>query len=156
MYQEPLTKLQELKYILERLNKEAIAELKKLLGNDYKNEAFRLIKSNSVEKFVIKLVNTNEPVGLYGIMSANKSSSAAGIFFLSTDNLHKGNKIKLLRGAKKQISVWEKKYKLLMDSCHRDNKTVMKWLSLLGFKPSEFFDDDIQIWYKGDISEYKH
>ena len=155
MYQEPLTKLQELKYVLERLNKEAVAELKKLFGNDYKNEAYKIIKNVKNEKFVIKLEKTKEPIGVYGLCGSNsKKTSSVGIFFLTTDNLNKGNKIKLLKGAKKQIALWETKYKLIMDSCHKDNRIVAKWLHLLGFKPSKFQDEDIQIWYKGDLNEY--
>ncbi len=153
MYSEKLLNLNEIKYILERLNSEAVAELKVLFGNDYKNQAFQILRA-AKEKFVIKLEKTKEPVGLYGVV--HSTSSVAGIFFLTTNNLHKGNKIKLLRGAKNQISLWEKKYKLILDSCHKNNYIIAKWLRLLGFKPSEFQDNNIQIWYKGDLNEYRH
>lgn len=153
MYQEKVTRLKDVRYVLERLNKEAQAELKKLFGNDYKNVAFQIIRAVKSEKYLIRLSKTNEPVGIFGIIP--QDSKVGGIFFLTTDNIHKGNKIKLLKGAKKQIAIWEKEYSLIMDSCHKDNKTVAKWLHLLGFKPSNFEDNDIQIYYKGDIKLYK-
>lgn len=153
MYQEKLTSLKDIRYILEKLNNEAVAELKKLFGNDYKNVTFKIIRVSIGEKYLIRLAKNNEPVGVFGIIP--QDDKVGGIFFLTTDNLHKGNKIKLLKGAKKQIAIWEQKYELIMDSCHKDNKIVAKWLHLLGFKPSKFEDNDIQIYYKGDIKLYK-
>lgn len=157
MYCEKVTNLKEVRHVLEKLNKEAQAELKKLFGNDYKNVAFQIIRAVKNEKYLIRLAKTNEPVGVFGIIpqGVNEADKVGGIFFLTTDNLHKGNKIKLLKGAKRQIAIWEKEYSLIMDSCHKDNKTVAKWLHLLGFKPSKFEDNSIQIYYKGNIELYK-
>lgn len=157
MYQEKAIKLKEVRYVLERLSKEAVAELQKFFGNDYKNVTFQIIRASKGEKYLIRLAKNNEPVGVFGIIpqGVNENDKVGGIFFLATDNIHKGNKIKFLKGAKKQIAIWEKEYELLMDSCHKDNKTVAKWLYLLGFKPSKFEDDDIQIYYKGNIELYK-
>jgi len=154
MYGEKVTTPKEIKYVLARLNKEAIRELKLLFGSNYKNNVFQIIQKAQGEKFVIKLQKTDEPVGLFGIIS--EGVSVGGIFFLTTENLHLGNKIKLLKGAKRQIKIWEKKYKLILDSCHKGNKTIEKWLSLLGFQPSVLQDKDIRIWYKGDLNVYRN
>ncbi len=147
MFSKKVTRLKDVRYVLERLNNEAVAELKKIYGTDYLRQTFDAIKDTEI--FVIRLKSNNEPVGVFGIIPQDEK--VGGIFFLTTDNLHKGNNIKLLKGAKRQIAIWEQKYELIMDSCHKDNKTVAKWLHLLGFKPSKFEDNDIQIYYKGDI-----
>lgn len=152
MYSQKATKINEIKYVLERLNPEAVAELKVLFGNDYKNQAFQIIRATRGDKFIIKLEKTNEPVGIYGIIPM-KQETACGIFFLTTSNIHKGNKIKLLKGAKKQIAIWEQKYETIMDSCHKTSETIKKWLKLLGFKPSGWEDNNIEVYYKGVWSD---
>ena len=68
--------------------------------------------------------------------------------------MHKGNVIKFLREAKKQVNQWTKEYKLIMDNWYKQNTTILKWLLLLGFKPSQYENEKFQIYYKGDINEY--
>lgn len=164
MYSQLATSTKEIRYILDNLNPEAVSELKTLFGESYKKNAFQIIKAVT-NKHVIKLEKTKEPVGVYGIIpmgvnkGADKSNLQAGkftekknicgIFFLTTENLHKGNKIKLLREAKKQIEIWGTQYETILDSCHKSSKTIKKWLTLLGFKPSGWEDNDIHVYYKG-------
>ena len=151
MYSQRATSIKEIRYVLDNLNPEAVSELKTLFGNDYKKNAFQIIRAVTT-KYLIKLENTGEPVGIYGIIPM-KQKNICGIFFLTTNNLHKGNKIKLLKGAKKQIAIWEQKYETIMDSCHKTSETIKKWLKLLGFKPSGWEDNNIEVYYKGVWSD---
>ena len=155
MYDELLNKnnsdyLQNIEYVLNNLCNDTKEELIRLFGKKYFVNTFEIIDNTEIH--IIKLEKNNEPVGLYGIIP--QSETSAGIYLLTTDNLHKGNIFKFLRTAKKQVSVWSKKYKLLMDNLYKKNKTIMKWLLLLGFKPSEHENENFQIYYIGDINEY--
>lgn len=140
--------------VLNNLCEDTKTELKNIcgtyVGNDYINNAFETIKDTDIH--VIRLKSNNEPVGLYGLIPISKTS--AGIYLLTTDNLHKGNVIKFLREAKKQVNQWTKEYKLIMDNWYKQNTTILKWLLLLGFKPSQYENEKFQIYYKGDINEY--
>jgi len=141
--------------VLDNLCEDTKTELKKIYksseDSNYLEQTFQAIKDSEI--FVVKLQKTNEPVGLYGLIPQDNES--AGIFLLTTDNLHKGNIITFLKGAKKQVEEWSKTYKLIMDNCYKQNKTIQKWLTLLGFQPSEYQDEDFQIYFKGDINLYK-
>lgn len=141
--------------VLDNLCEDTKTELKKIYktsdDSNYLQCTLDAIKDSEI--FVVKLQENNEPVGLYGLIPQDNES--AGIFLLTTDNLHKGNLITFLKGAKKQVDEWSKQYKLIMDNCYKQNETIKKWLRLLGFKPSEYQDDNFQIYYKGDISLYK-
>jgi hypothetical protein len=137
--------------VLENLCEDTKTELKKIYGEfDYLEKAFKAIKSSYI--YVVKLLRNNQPVGLYGLIE--EGCESAGIFLLTTDDLHKGNVITFIKGAKKQVDEWSKKYKLIMDNCYKQNTTIQKWLRLLGFKKSEYQDENFQIYYKGDISLY--
>lgn len=147
MYSQKAISVKEIRFVLDNLNPEAVSELKTLFGEGYKKNAFQIIRAVT-NKHIIKLEKTNEPVGVYGIIPM-KQKNVCGIFFLTTENLHKGNKIKLLREAKKRIAIWEQQYETIMDSCHKTSTTIQKWLTLLGFKPSGWEDNDIHVYYKG-------
>jgi hypothetical protein len=136
--------------VLNNLCEATVTELKKINGEDYLSKTFDTIKDTDIH--VIRLKSNHEPVGLYGLIELSKTS--AGIYLLTTDNLHKGNIIKFLREAKLQVNQWTKEYKLIMDNCYKKNINIQKWLLLLGFKPSEHQDENFQIYYKGDINEY--
>lgn len=153
MYAERIRSLKEVRTVLDNLCDDTILELRKLFGKDYKKKVFQIIRLIKAERFIIKLKDTNEPVGVFGLIPVNKDSG--GIFLLTCDNLHKGNVITFLKSARKQINEWGERYKLIMDSCYKQNETIKKWLRLLGFKPSEYQDKDFQVWYKGDISYYE-
>ena len=165
MYSTKATSVKEIRYVLDNLNPEAVSELKVLFGDSYKKNAFQIIRATTV-KSIIKLKDTNEPVGVYGLVPLKVGSQSgltphpnphikkrekriAGTLFLTTSNLHKGNIIKLLRTAKKQIEIWQNQYSTILDSCHKSSKTIQKWLTLLGFKPSGWEDNDIHVYYKG-------
>lgn len=125
-------------------------EVKKVFGSNY---TYGLVQELfDTEMYVIKLKETGEPVGVYGVKELKKTS--AGIYLLTTDKLHNGNMITFLKEARKRVILWEQQYRLLMDTCYKKNKTIIKWLTLLGFKPSIYEDKYFQIYYKGDINEY--
>lgn len=156
MYSECLNKnkydsIQIVEYVLENLCKDTVKELVKIYGKDYLKQTFQAITDTEI--FVIKLKNNNEPVGLYGIIPLENNS--AGIYLLTTDNLHKGNIITFIKGARKQVKEWQKQYKLIMDNCYKQNKTIKKWLTLLGFQPSVYQNKNFQIYYIGDLSLYQ-
>lgn len=153
MYASISRNTKEIKYVLNNLCDDTVLELVKLFGNSYKFKTFCLIRALN-KKYIIKLKHTNEPVGLFGLIP--QSNNTAGIFLLTTDNLHKGNVITFLRSAKRQIEDWQSEYKLIMDSCYKKNETIKKWLRLLGFKASVYQDDDFQVYYKGDIGLYNN
>lgn len=153
MYASISRNTKEIKYVLNNLCDDTVLELVKLFGNGYKFKTFCLIRALN-KKYIIKLKHTNEPVGLFGLIP--QSNNTAGIFLLTTDNLHKGNLITFLRSAKRQIEDWQSEYKLIMDSCYKKNETIKKWLRLLGFKASVYQDDDFQVYYKGDIGLYNN
>lgn len=143
-----------LRFVIDNLCMDAVTELKALFGTFYKVETFDYLKSAKY-KYLIRLKSNNEIVGIFGILPQNPDTG--GIFLLTTDNIHNGNIITFLRGAKKQIKLWEKDFKLIMDSCYKQNLIVKKWLELLGFKPSEKYQDKyFQIYYKGDLSLFKN
>lgn len=151
MYSEKATDSEEIKNVINNLCKDTVLELALNFGSDYRQKAFETIEN--AHKFIIKLKETNEAVGLFGLIPITEHS--AGIFLLTTDNLHKGNIVTFLKQARKQVNEWSNDYKLIMDYCYKQNKTIQKWLTLLGFKPSEHQDIDFQIYYKGDISLYE-
>ncbi len=151
MYSTITRNTREIKYVLNNLCEATAIELEKIFGNNYRFKVYNLIRALA-KKYVIKLKKTGEPVGLFGLIPQNNDS--AGIFLLTTNNLHKGNIITFLKGAKKQIEDWGLEYKLIMDSCYKQNEIIKKWLILLGFKPSGYQDDDFQVYYKGDIGLY--
>lgn len=153
MFVDNIKNISEILHILDNLSEDTVIELKKLFGETYKDNTFEMLVSRSIEKYLIRLKINDEPVGIFGIIPQSKNSG--GIFFLTTKNLHRGNVITLLKGARNQILEWEKRYSLIMDSCYKKNETIKKWLKLLGFKPSEKYqDNDFQVYYKGDIDEY--
>ena len=104
--------------VLDNLCEDTKTELKKIYktseDSNYLEQTFQAIKDSEI--FVVKLQKTNEPVGLYGLIPQDNES--AGIFLLTTDNLHKGNIITFLKGTKKQVEEWSKTYKLIMDNCY--------------------------------------
>lgn len=136
--------------VLMNLCEDTKTELIKNFGDDYIDETFDIIQDTEIN--VIRLKSNNEPVGLYGVIPQENNS--AGIYLLTTDNLHKGNVITFLKQAKKQVNEWSQKYSLIMDNCYKKNETIKKWLKLLGFKPSQYQSEEFQIYYKGDINEY--
>lgn len=152
MYSELLVQNKEktICYVLSHLHKRTRDELCEIYGSLYIDNTYREIKDKEV--FVIRLKNNNKPVGLFGLIP--QSDKSAGIFLLTTDYLPEGNMITFLKGVKKQIRQWEKRYSLIMDNCYKQNKQIIKWLTLLGFRPSNYQDDKFQIYYKGDIDEY--
>lgn len=153
MYAEPIKNLKDVRTVLDNLNIACVNELKKLFGNDYKKQVFQIIRAVKKEKYLIRLKSTNEPVGVFGLIPINKFSG--GVFLLTCDNLHDGNIITFLRSARRKINDWCNRYKLLIDSCDKQNETIKKWLSLLGFKPSDYEDDNFIDYYKGNIDYYE-
>ena len=153
MYAEPIRSLIEVRTVLDNLCDDTVLELKYYLGNDWKNKTFQIIRAIKKERFIIKLKSNNKPVGIYGLVPVNENSG--GIFLLTCDDLHKGNIITFLKSARKQVDSWLDEYKLIMDSWYKKNETIKKWLLLLKFKPSEFQDDNFQVWYRGNIDYYK-
>ena len=151
MYSERLNDTKTVKEVLKNLCTDTKKELIKIFGDNYFSEVYQKIQATEI--FVIRLKKTNEAVGLFGLIELKKSSTA-GIYLLTTDKLHSGNIITFLKGAKKQINLWSKQYNLIMDNLYKKNETIKKWLVLLGFKPSQYQNDDFQIYYKGDINEY--
>ena len=158
MYSELLDKttnnsIYVIEAVLNNLCEDTKKELKKIYSenSDYLNSVFEAIKNTDI--YLIRLKSNNEPVGIYGLIPQENNS--AGICLLTTDNLHKGNVITFLKQAKKQVNEWLKDYKLIMDNCYKQNETIKKWLTLLGFQPSEYQDEDFQIYFKGDLSLYR-
>lgn len=156
MFSECLNKnthdsIQTVEDVLENLCDDTVTELKKIYGTDYLRQTFEAIKDTEI--FVIRLKNNNKPVGLYGLIPEGEQS--AGIYLLTTRNLHNGNVITFLKEARKQVKKWSEEYKLIMDNCYKQNKIIKKWLALLGFQPSEYQDEDFQIYFKGDLSLYQ-
>ena len=141
----------ELRYVINNLCNDTVVELKKMFGDNYKEIVFKEI-GQLTTKYLIKLKKKNEPVGTFGLIPQGQAS--AGIFLLTTNNLHNGNVITFLKCAKKQIEEWLHNYDLIMDRCYKKNLTIQKWLKLLGFKPSKYQDNDFQVYYKGDIGLY--
>lgn len=153
MYAEQVKKSKEVSFVLNNLCADTEKELIANFGNDYKNYVINELKRLQRKYFVIKLKANNEPVGIYGLIPVKKR--VAGIFLLTTDNLHKGNVIGFLRGCKKQIDLWQKDYDLIMDLQFKENETVKKWLKTLGFQASELYqNDNFQVYYRGNIGLY--
>ncbi len=142
-------------HVIENLSHSTAVEMVGIFGYPYENILYQAILQNKTESYVIKLKKTNEAVGLFGLTAQNLNKKSAGIYLLTTDNLKKGNIITFLKEAKKQVDVWTDKYDLLMDTCFKENKTIVKWLTLLGFKPSQYQDDNLQLYFKGDLSLYE-
>lgn len=152
MYSEVAENNEEMKYVLGNLCDDTILELRKIFGENYETPALNEINQLTT-KYLIKLKSNNEPVGLFGLVP-QLNPKTAGIFLLTTDNLHKGNVITFLKQAKKQVNEWLNDYDLIMDNCYKKNLTIQKWLRLLGFRPSRHHNDDFQVYYKGDIGLY--
>lgn len=151
MFSELSNNESEMRYVIDNLCEDTVIELKTMFGENYKEIVFEEIRQLTTT-YLIKLKETKEPVGLFGLLPQGNNS--AGVFLLTTDNLHKGNVITFLKRAKQQINEWFENYDLIMDRLYKKNETIKKWLRLLGFMPSEFQNDDFQVYYKGDIGLY--
>lgn len=146
MYVDDIT-VNDINFVVAHLCNKAIEELRVKFGNSFRydtlcylyNVPFRFIKT-------IKLKKTGETVGLFGLVPLTDDS--AGIFFLSTEKLYEGNMFLFLRETKKQIEAWNSKYEILLDDCYKQNKSVIKWLKILGFKPTADEDKNFQIYQK--------
>lgn len=146
MYVDDIT-VNDINFVVAHLCNKAIEELRVKFGRSFRydtlsylyNVPFRFIKT-------IKLKETGETVGLFGIIPLTNDS--AGIFFLSTEKLYEGNMFLFLRETKKQIEAWNSKYEILLDDCYKQNKSVIKWLKILGFKPTTDEDKNFQIYQK--------
>lgn len=157
MYSELLDKtksLSEVQYVLDNLSEETKEELHLLFGNDYKQRTFEIIIKTEI--YIIRLKENNKPVGVYGLVPVNDNDKySKGIYLLPTNSLHEGNIITFLKGAKKQVLAWARQYGLIMDNLYKENKTIQKWLKLLGFLPSPYQNDIFQLYYIGDLSQYE-
>lgn len=153
MYAENIRRSKEVSFVLNNLCADTENELIATFGNDWKNHVNNELKRLQRKYYVVKLKANNEPVGIYGLIPVKRK--VAGIFLLTTDNLHKGNVIGFLRRCKKQIDLWQKDYELIMDLHYKKNETVKKWLKTLKFEASEMFqNDNFQVFYKGNIGLY--
>ncbi|MCD8378374.1 MAG: hypothetical protein LUB59_06265, partial [Candidatus Gastranaerophilales bacterium] len=87
MYKETAN-LTDIKFVLDNLCDETLEELKLMFGEKYKTAAFDEIKG-AVEKYIIKLKCTHEPVGVFGLVPAtcDENMTTAGIFLLTTYNM---------------------------------------------------------------------
>ena len=148
MYIDYFPEAVEIELVLDNLSELTEKELIKGFGKDYKTKMINIL-SLSKCIYLIKLKVDNAPVGIFGLIEETKE--VAGIFFLSTDGLYQGNMIKLIRESKKVVDEWLKEYKVLLDDCHLKNEKVMRWLCLLGFKPTgEIKEGGFATYYKGD------
>ena len=150
MFVDDIT-FKDIDYIVEHLCDKAIIELKEKFDKDYKFETLAYLTDVEFENIkCIRLKENNEPVALFGVIPLENNS--AGIFFLSTDNLYKGNMIQFLKGTKSYIDNWNQKYKILLDDCYKKNDSVIKWLKFLKFEPTESGDENFQI-YKREFKK---
>ena len=146
MFIDYYPKENDIKVVLENLSELTKKELIVAFGEEYIKE---ILNTQAICLYLIRLKKENKPVGIFGLIEEEKN--IAGIFFLTTDEVYKGNMIKLIRTSKKIVDEWLKEYDVLLDDCHKDNEKVMRWLCLLGFKPTgrmkegAFFE-----FYKGD------
>ena len=137
----------EVRNVLNELHPKTKDELIKIFGKNYKERVFEEIK-NAKRKYLIKL-DDNTISGVFGVVEYKEN--IAGIFFISKDNL-KGHKISLLKKAHEVIRVFSREYELLFDSCYKKNKTIEKWLKMLGFKPSCIEAKGFRVFYIGNIN----
>lgn len=148
MYVDYLPEAVEIEVVLDNLSELTKAELIKAFGKDYKNSIINLLPFTKYT-YLIKLKADNSAVGIFGLIE--ETPDRAGIFFLSTDEIYKGNMIKLIRTSKAVVDEWLKEYKVLLDDCHLDNEKVMRWLCLLEFKPTgKIKVGNFAEYYKGD------
>ena len=143
--------ISEIIEIVNSVTEKTREELIAIFGTDYQMPVCDVI-FNAPEKHLIRLKSTGEPVGIFGL--TYEGEGVGGIFLLTTDKLHQGSILTFLRGAKTQINEWLNDYKLIMDNWYKKNETILKWLMLLGFQPSQIQNDEFQIYYKGDIKLY--
>lgn len=148
MYIDYFPEAVEIECVLDNFSELTKFELIKGFGNEYKEKIIKILFDSKYLN-LIKLKADNTPVGMFGLIEVTKE--VAGIFFLSTDGIYQGNMIKLIRESKKVVDEWLKEYKVLLDDCYLHNQKVMKWLCLLGFKPTgEIKEGGFATYYKGD------
>ena len=153
MYIDSNVTFPDIIYIVKNLCNKAIDELKILFGESYKVDTlFFLTKISPEDIKLIKLKQNKKPTAIFGIVKENEKT--AGVFFLSTDDLYKGNMISFLKETREQINKWGKTYEVLLDSCYKKNKSVIKWLNFLGFEATNEEDNNFQIYMKRYKNEY--
>lgn len=135
----------EIEEIIEKLSGLTVEEAIIRFGNNWKKEVKTIINL-AKEKFVIRLKNSNIPVGVFGLIE--ESEDVAGIFLLLSEEIKKGNMIHLIRESKKVVDDWSKNYKALLDDCHYENEKIIRWLMMLGFKPTEEIKDSCFITFQ--------
>lgn len=146
MYVDDVT-VNDINFVVAHLCNKAIEELRVKFGNSFRYDTLSYLYNIPFRFFkTIKLKKTGETVGLFGLVPLIDDS--AGIFFLSTEKLYEGNMFLFLRETKKQIEIWNSKFEILLDDCYKQNKSVIKWLRILGFKPTADEDKNFQIYQK--------
>ena len=133
MYIDYMPETSEILCLLDNLSELTKQELILSFGKNYKDKVINLL---SISKclYLIKSKSNNNAVGMFGLLEEDKKT--AGIFFLTSDEIHQGNMIKLLKTSKVVIDEWLEDYEVLLDDCHKENIKVRKWLEFLGFKPN--------------------
>lgn len=121
-------------YILDRLSEKNIQELEIIYGGDFKNIVRCEILSNvcSSNMNVVKL-DDNTPVAITGLLPINDDTAA--LFFLHTEDLQLLPKLQFIKKSIKKMKKWRKLYnQTFIASIYKENTSVIKWVSLLGFK----------------------
>lgn len=124
----------EIEYVLDNLSDLTVEELIFAFGYEWKKEIKTLLKFVK-ELYVIRLKKDDSAVGLFGIDEISQKS--AGIYLLLSEEIKKGNMIHLIRESKKVVEKWLEEYDELLDDCHYENEKIIRWLMLLGFKPTD-------------------
>ena len=131
--------------VIDKLIGLTVEELIIRFGFEWKKEV-KAIVNLAKEKYVIRLKENDEPVGLFGIIE--ETQDVAGIFLLMSEEIKKGNMIHLIRQSKAIVDDWMKDYKALLDDCHFENEKIIRWLMFLGFKPTDEIKDNYFITFQ--------
>ncbi|MEI8127990.1 MAG: hypothetical protein WCG95_00100 [bacterium] len=116
----------------------------------------KIIKDTSqIYDLDVALDKDGNPICLFGIVGIENNIGV--VLLLATKEIEKKtNYITFARGAKKEITLWQKRYSILCNRVYKRNDGAINWLKWLGFKfdnPLELDESVSLFFYKGILED---
>ena len=126
------TNKKDIKYILNHLRAEDLAEVKSAHGSNWKKVVLNDFFKHKVTIGVDKV--TGEAVCMGGVCHLiNDPDNVGVVLMLSTDKI-KNHRFSAIKGLKREIEKYEKSYFMLYNVIYHTNHLAKNWLKKLGFK----------------------
>jgi hypothetical protein len=123
----------DVRYILEHLRADDLAETKSVYGENYIEENLKEIMETNFDVLMGVTENGERPVAMGGAWHFEKDEEGVGVVWaLCTDEIV-NHKISFLREIKKEFKKYDQQYWFLYNFIHKNNSFAKNWLKWLGF-----------------------